>query len=126
MISFSNFFASAARKAEDPDDKDKIYRLRRMAIDSVHLVAAGANKRTFLIRKDEGATMKTADMIPGATGIKNSAGVIVTKADDGGSQGACVASCTFCRRLLSQLPRRAGRRRGAKDAGVSVPPCDDD
>ena len=81
MSSFDNFFSAAARKAEDPDEKDKIYRLRRMAIDSVHLVDAGANKRTFLVRKDEGATMKTADMIPGAEGIKNSAGVIVTKAE---------------------------------------------
>lgn len=81
MNSFSKFFTNAARKSEDPDEKDKIYRLRRMAIDSVHLVTAGANKRTFLIRKDEGATMKTADMIPGAEGIKNAAGVVVTKAD---------------------------------------------
>jgi len=81
LTSFSNFFLSAAQKAKDPDEKDKIFRLRRIAIDEVHLVNAGANKQTFLIRKDEGATMKTADMIPGATGIKNSAGVVVTKAD---------------------------------------------
>ena len=81
MTAFDNFFSAAARKSEDPDEKDTIYRLRRMAIERVDLVNAGANRRTFLIRKDEGATMKTADMIPGAEGIKNSAGVIVTKAE---------------------------------------------
>lgn len=82
MSSFTDFFTSAAIKAVDPEEKDTIYRLRRMAIDRVDLVDAGANKRTFLIRKDEGGyAMKTADMIPGAEGIKNSAGVVVTKAD---------------------------------------------
>jgi hypothetical protein len=80
MTSFSNFFSAAARKAEDPEEKDGIFRLRRMAIESVHMVGAGANKRRFLIRKDEeGSPMKTIDMLPAATVTKDEDGVKIVK-----------------------------------------------
>lgn len=98
MNSFADFFAAAARKAEDPTEKDEIYRLRRMAIDSVHLVDAGANKRTFLIRKDkEGPTMKTEDMIPEVNGFQTSEGVVITKAD------AMVGASDDLQKLIKQM-----------------------
>lgn len=140
MTAFDNFFTSAARKAEDPNEKDTIYRLRRMAIDRVDLVTAGANRRTFLIRKDEGDTMKTADMIPGTEGIKNSAGVIVTKAeatagadedlqkliekmekDDSGSPEGLVASLKTISKVLTAVAKAKKAEDEEEGGGAPAP-----
>jgi hypothetical protein len=82
MTTMLDFLAAAAGRTEDPDEKDEIYRLRRMNIKALHLVDRGANKRKILIAKnEEGRDMDTKDMIPGADATPTDEGVTIQKAE---------------------------------------------